>query len=333
MRRAKSRSTHRNCVRYNRSGSIPRSRTTEQCNPCCPFHSASTKTGACESQNFEATTEQGKNEQEIEEIKATVVTTQHIKLRTIYVPTDNSSILQMEADALRTQLQQTILHYEERQNELIMENKGLHQALEKYKSEYNEWFEQFQKNLNELKELHSFMLKEYVDYRRNAKLQIEQLTIEKNKIQDDKCNSTFQLKKKIKTIKSQAKKQENMLSNETAVIVHELRKQVLETHEQLNDVQEKLKDSEMNFNHRLRDVKNKLQRVQKKHKTLIRRRRLENEGYRNDITTLQKQLKQLEKSVLEQMLTQNDNGLQTKIKEIETRLMHVLGELAVDKKK
>lgn len=244
-----------------------------------------------------------------------------VKLRTIYLPSDNSDYLNMKVNALQAEIHELKQLNLERESFLCKDRTEAYDQLMKLRDEYDSQMDELSTQLQILSKQHLYNMKEYLQFRRDSKQLILNLKLQSFKNKSEKSQIERECAKTVERAVYESKKFQRKMGDETQNIVHEYRRQNMEKDCQIQMMNEQLKENKDTFIYRLNQMKNKLSLLTKRNYQLTKQRKYEKQGFNNDIKQLKMKMKKLDEWITMEsaagILSQN---LKNQIDQVQSRL-------------
>eukprot|EP01083_Nonionella_stella_P179173 635401_1 len=249
------------------------------------------------------------------------------KLTTIYLPNDNADTMQSKLDAKEDELMKLKQQSLKINEYLITDRNKAHRSLEILRNEYNAKFESLQSKMTDLSKQHLFNLKEYLNYRRNAKQEIHDLQSSLLHIKQENDQMKNKYDNKVDHMVSNTNKIEKELKKKSNKLIHGFRVETMQKHEELNNVKDELMTLTKSYQFDMKNLKSKLNATKKKNKKLNQINKCQKIGIQTDVGNLKKRLNKLQKAI-NNLSVQNVNdahhmALQKEIDKVKKTLMEI----------
>ncbi|KAL9655027.1 hypothetical protein ABK040_008810 [Willaertia magna] len=222
-------------------------------------------------------------------------------LRTIFMPNEKTDTLVLQIESLRAQLQEVKTLSTEKEEALLRERKLLIDEENKRRERDKTSIERLQKELQDYQKKLSTANREYFVMSHNLKLELRKQAELMEKIKQENV-----------ILKQQSEKLKERTQIETQMILEHAREQTEEyakhfreqTIMKENDIlhlQDKMAASKEEYNTKMKLMEDKVAKLQKKYKDLIKRRSLDVEGFNSDVLILRKKLSSLQRKLKSQL--------------------------------
>lgn len=251
------------------------------------------------------------------------------KLTTIYLPSENTMTFTEKLKAKEKELQDLKKQTFEINEYLMNDRNKAFESLENLRNEYNEKFKNLQNEICDLSQQHLYNLKEYLNYKRNTKQEIEKLKFNFLEMKQEKNKIKSKYENKFENVKKTRNKMEKKLKKESTKIINGFRMETMRKHQELNNVKDELLSLTKSYQFDMKNLKTKLNKTKRKNKKLNQINKCHKIGIKTDIHSLKQRLNKLQKSMNNLCIDNNSENtqyhisLQNEINKVKNRLLEL----------
>eukprot|EP00164_Ancoracysta_twista_P025250 GFYU01048353.1.p1 GENE.GFYU01048353.1~~GFYU01048353.1.p1 ORF type:complete len:456 (+),score=155.02 GFYU01048353.1:67-1368(+) len=218
-------------------------------------------------------------------------------LRTIYLPNEQLDNCYLTIESLQAQLEEQRVVFEEKIRFLEIDRKMAREESAARAQRDKDKIVELEDSLHQTQDTLAQNTKQSLLYRHDREKEMRQLREECDQLRSQEKVLHKEVKVAQKQVVQAQKVAHSMAEEKTEVYVAKYRNQAAEKDQELMEVKEKTSNREKEYEARIKDLEFKIRNLIDRYKKLDLRRRMDFEGFANDIRSIRFQLRKNEKKL------------------------------------